>query len=95
MIHTARGELEITAVNNEYLRRAILRVELLGRGATWPVSNKTRIGTAVLAGKTFCALPTASRHTMAPTSATYRKRGYHTVEIPSPGRANRVFGGVG
>ena len=32
---SARGEKEITAVNNEYLRRGQLRVELFGRGMAW------------------------------------------------------------
>ncbi|MCL1830522.1 MAG: glucose-1-phosphate thymidylyltransferase RfbA [Oscillospiraceae bacterium] len=32
---SARGEIEITAVNNEYLNRKKLRVELFGRGMAW------------------------------------------------------------
>ena len=32
---SARGEIEITAVNNEYLRRKRLKVETMGRGFAW------------------------------------------------------------
>lgn len=33
--HSARGEYEITDVNNVYLRQGRLKAELLGRGYTW------------------------------------------------------------
>jgi glucose-1-phosphate thymidylyltransferase len=32
---STRGEIEITSVNNEYLRRGLLKVELFGRGMAW------------------------------------------------------------
>lgn len=32
---SARGEIEITAVNNEYLKRGKLKVQLFGRGMAW------------------------------------------------------------
>ena len=32
---SARGEIEITSINNEYLRRGMLNVSLMGRGMAW------------------------------------------------------------
>lgn len=32
---SARGEIEITSINNEYLSRGTLKVELFGRGMAW------------------------------------------------------------
>lgn len=32
---SSRGELEITSINNEYLKRGKLKVELFGRGMAW------------------------------------------------------------
>ena len=47
---SARGELEITSVNNEYLKQKKLKVELFGRGMAWLDSGTHR---AMLAAANF------------------------------------------
>ena len=47
---SARGELEITSVNNAYLEMGELHVELFGRGITWLDTGST---TALLRASTF------------------------------------------
>ena len=47
---SARGELEITSINNEYLKQKKLKVELFGRGMAWLDSGTHR---AMLAAANF------------------------------------------
>lgn len=47
---SGRGELEITSINNEYLKQKKLRVELFGRGMAWLDSGTHR---AMLAAANF------------------------------------------
>ena len=35
IVPSPRGELEVTSVNNEYLKRGTLRAQVLGRGMAW------------------------------------------------------------
>ena len=47
---SARGELEITSINNEYLKQKKLKIELFGRGMAWLDSGTHR---AMLAAANF------------------------------------------
>jgi len=73
-----RGELEITDVNMEYLRRGELKVELMGRGVAWLDTGTHK---ALLAAANFVeALQTRQGLYIACLEEIAYKKGYITKE---------------
>ncbi|MGI6315174.1 MAG: glucose-1-phosphate thymidylyltransferase RfbA [Christensenellales bacterium] len=73
-----RGELEITAVNNVYLKRGELRVELFGRGMAWLDTGTHR---AMLAASAFVeAVQTRQGQYISCLEEIAYRRGYITRE---------------
>ncbi len=73
-----RGELEITAVNNVYLERGELRVELFGRGMAWLDTGTHR---AMLAASAFVeAVQTRQGQYISCLEEIAYRRGYITRE---------------
>ncbi|MCB2291686.1 glucose-1-phosphate thymidylyltransferase RfbA [Clostridium sp. CS001] len=75
---SSRGELEITAVNNEYLRRGNLKVQLLERGLAWLDTGNHR---SLLDASTFVeTIQTRQGLYIACIEAIAYKKGYISKE---------------
>ena len=88
-----RGELEITSINQEYLNRSLLNVEILGRGFAW---LDTGTHESLLAAAHFVeTIETRQGHKFACLEEIAMHRGWLTREqVSSIGKAlnNNVYG---
>ena len=76
---SARGELEITSINNEYLKQKKLKVELFGRGMAWLDSGTHR---AMLAAANFVeAVQTRQGLYIACVEEIAYRNGFNLIEL--------------
>ena len=83
---SARGELEITAVNNEYLRRGLLQVIPLEKSCTWfDTGSADSLCTAANAIRTMQA--ESSRQIACPEEIAFRKGWITADQLKQEGQA--------